>query len=233
MTPSKPASPPTPRGRFIAIEGIDGAGKSTLARALAEALGLGPCAALTSEPSRNEVGRFARACLEGQVPAAQHYSPQQWAALFVADRLQHARDIHTWLLSGRHVVCDRYALSTLVYQGWGRGDAQVRDYIRATMRGPGYLEPDLTVWVDVPIAVAAARMGSRAEGEVRGNDAWASGRLGVLAEGYREEFHRLPEDRRLRLDGLSPVPVLVAAVVEALDAAATQASAPVHTLTQP
>lgn len=140
-------------GRLIALEGVDGCGKSTQARLLAESLG----AMLTFEPGDTAVGAALRRLLlgdRGRPPV-----PRAEALLMAADRAQHVAEvIEPALRAGQWVVTDRYTGSTLAYQGWGHGldvDA-LRGVTRWAAEGR---EPDLTVLVDVPLAVARQRLG--------------------------------------------------------------------------
>ena len=104
------------RGRLIALEGIDGCGKSTQARALAEALG----ARLTFEPGATPVGARLRELL--LAPDVVPPSPRAEALLMAADRAEHvARVLEPALAAGEWVVSDRYAGSTIAYQGYGQG----------------------------------------------------------------------------------------------------------------
>ncbi len=140
------------RGRLIALEGIDGCGKSTQARALADALG----ARLTHEPGATELGAGLRALLLApEVPAP---SPRAEALLMAADRAEHVTQVlGPALAAGEWVVSDRYAGSTLAYQGYGRGldPAALRALVEWATDG---LVADLSVLVDVPVEVAAARL---------------------------------------------------------------------------
>ena len=104
-------------GIFYAIEGIDGAGSSTQAQLLHEYLKQqGHTVHLTCEPTGMPIGKLLREFLRSQhnvaTPAA------CLALLFAADRMQHvAQEIVPALRKGEHVICDRYVLSSLVYQG--------------------------------------------------------------------------------------------------------------------
>ena len=144
----------TAAGRLIAIEGIDGCGKSTQARVLAEALG----AVLTHEPGATPLGRSLRALLldpDGEAP-----SERAEALLMAADRAQHvAGIIRPALQAGRWVVTDRYSASTLAYQGYGRG-LPLGDLRRLVAWASEELVPDLQVLVDVHPAVARGRAGA-------------------------------------------------------------------------
>jgi dTMP kinase len=139
------------RGRLIALEGIDGSGKSTQARILAEHLG----AELTHEPGATPLGRDLRALL--LAPTRPAPSPRAEALLMAADRAQHVEDVvRPALAEGRWVVTDRYSGSTLAYQGWGRGlDTGPLRVLVAWASGG--LEPDLSILVDVGVEVARRR----------------------------------------------------------------------------
>lgn len=139
-------------GRLIALEGIDGCGKSTQARLLADRLG----AVLTYEPGATSLGRALRQLLLD--PAGPGPGPRAEALLMAADRAQHVDQVvRPALDAGNWVVTDRFSGSTLAYQGWGRGLGS--DPLRRVVTwAAGGLEPDLTVLIDVPVAVARARM---------------------------------------------------------------------------
>lgn len=139
-------------GRLIALEGIDGCGKSTQARILADALG----AELTHEPGATALGRALRALLLDPTHPAP--SPRAEALLMAADRAQHVEEVvRPALAEGRWVVTDRYSGSTLAYQGWGRGleTAPLRTVVEWAAAG---LEPDLSILVDVGTDVARRRL---------------------------------------------------------------------------
>ncbi|MFW6250911.1 MAG: dTMP kinase [Alkalispirochaetaceae bacterium] len=102
--------------RFVVIEGLDGAGTTTQAKALAEALGETERVYLTCEPTEGEIGRLIRRILHGEVPA----EPRTVAHLYAADRtehLYHGPDSVTARLEAEYlVICDRYLFSSLAYQ---------------------------------------------------------------------------------------------------------------------
>jgi dTMP kinase len=104
------------RGRLIALEGIDGCGKSTQASALADVLG----AQLTFEPGATPVGARLRELL--LTPDATPPTARAEALLMAADRAEHVvRVVEPALAAGEWVVSDRYAGSTIAYQGYGQG----------------------------------------------------------------------------------------------------------------
>jgi dTMP kinase len=142
------------RGRLIAIEGIDGSGKSTQARLLAEALG----AVLTHEPGDSALGRELRSLLLEW--SGSTVTPRAEALLVAADRAQHVAEVVSPALgAGRWVVTDRFSASTLAYQGYGRGLAldELRSLVTWAAAG---LAPDLSVLVDLPPELARARRGA-------------------------------------------------------------------------
>jgi dTMP kinase len=144
-------------GRLIALEGIDGCGKSTQARMLADRLG----ALLTFEPGATALGTSLRMLLlDPDQPAV---SERTEALLMAADRSQHVAEVVRPALDlGTWVVTDRFSASTLAYQGYGRG-LDLRDLKRLIGWATGGLTPDLTVLVDVDPAVARARRSGSVE----------------------------------------------------------------------
>jgi dTMP kinase len=153
-------------GRFITIEGGEGAGKSTLQRGLVAALGQAGIDALaTREPGGAPGAEDIRKLLvEG--------APERWdavseALLVVAARRCHVTGtIRPALAAGRWVVCDRFADSTAAYQGYAGGVAL--DDLGALHRLiAGGLAPDLTLILDLPVAIGLARAAARPGGETR------------------------------------------------------------------
>lgn len=153
---------------FITFEGGEGSGKSTQARALAERLtALGREVVLTREPGGTAFGEVARdILLHHATPAgAEPFRLDETAELliFAADRAQHLDELILPALErGAVVVCDRFADSTVAYQGYGRGIPLdlVRASIDLATRG---IRPDLTVLLDVPPALGMQRrLGERA-----------------------------------------------------------------------
>ena len=145
-------SPPARRGRWIALEGGEGSGKSTQATLLASSLG----AVLTREPGGTPVGSEIRALLLGAVDGG--LDPKAEALLMAADRAQHvASVVAPALAAGRDVVSDRSAWSSLAYQGYGRGlDVE---WLRSVSDwAMGRCWPDVTVLIDVPLSVSRRRV---------------------------------------------------------------------------
>jgi dTMP kinase len=153
------------RGLFLSLEGIDGSGKSTQARALAERLrAAGRAVVLTREPGGSPgAEEIRRLLLTGE--------PDRWSAeteilLFTAARRDHLeRTIRPALEQGAIVVCDRFADSTRVYQGITRGDR--RGLVEALHDLVIGVEPDLTLLIDIDPALGLARAAARAGAERR------------------------------------------------------------------
>jgi dTMP kinase len=145
------------RGRFITVEGVEGAGKSTQARHLAAALRDAGLPVLeTREPGGTKGAEQLRALLLD--PQAE-WVPLAETLLHVAARADHAeRLLRPALDAGTWVVCDRYADSTMAYQGYGQGADRGTIAALAAMVG---LRPDLTLVLDVPPDVGLHRAAAR------------------------------------------------------------------------
>jgi dTMP kinase len=163
-------------GRLIALEGIDGCGKTTQARLLADRLG----AVLTFEPGATALGASLRTLLlHPDQPAV---AERAEALLMAADRAQHVAEVVRPALGrGEWVVTDRFSASTLAYQGYGRG-LDLGELTGLIEWATGGLAPDLSVLVDVDPAVGRARRAGtqrdRMESEGSGFDQ-------RVADGYR------------------------------------------------
>jgi len=144
--------------RFIALEGPDGAGKSSVAERLeARLVAEGHSVHMTREPGGTRLGELVRGILLDTASVAR--APETDAFLFNAARSQLVREvIRPALARGEVVVCDRFSDSTLAYQGYGSGVdlAMLRDL---EARATGGLRPDLVILLDVPVAVGLARRG--------------------------------------------------------------------------
>jgi len=191
-----------PRGRLIALEGIDGCGKTTQARALAGALG----AVLTHEPGATEVGAQLRRLL--LAPDSLPPTPRAEALLMAADRAEHVTLVlEPALAAGEWVVTDRYAASTIAYQGYGRGldPAELAGLVSWAVGG---LAADLSVLVDVDVDVAATRLaaagGRGADRMERLGPEFASRvRQGFLAQAAGDPEHWLVVDGTAVADALT------------------------------
>jgi dTMP kinase len=149
-----------PGGKFIAFCGGEGAGKSTQIAALARHLeSRGVPMLATREPGGTPEGHHLRKLLLTETTGS--WTPLAETLLMVADRAQHIeRVIAPALAAGTHVISDRFVLSTLSYQGAGRGvpTALIRDLHRQSC---GDLWPDLTVIFDIDPAIGLKRSKQR------------------------------------------------------------------------
>jgi dTMP kinase len=148
-------------GRFVTFEGGEGAGKSTQARRLAAALRRNGHPVLeTREPGGSAGGEEIRRLLT--TGSASRWSPMAETLLHFAARCDHvARLIRPALAGGQWVVCDRFADSTMAYQGYGHGID--RDFIaRLAAAVLGELKPDLTLVFDLPVEQGLKRAKGRA-----------------------------------------------------------------------
>lgn len=141
----------------MVIEGIEGSGKTTLARGLAEKLqDAGHPVLLTREPGGTPMGERIRDIL---LHSRADISPWAEFFLFLAARREHTYGvIRPGLAEGRMVISDRYYLSSFAYQGYGRG-LPVRVLPRLNRIATGGLVPHLTIIVDLPVEAAFARLG--------------------------------------------------------------------------
>jgi dTMP kinase len=147
---------PAPAGRFITIEGIDGAGKTSHVEAIAQrwqARGLE--VVRTREPGGTPLAETLRALVLERA-----MDPLTEALLVFAARRDHTEQvIRPALARGAVVLCDRYTDATFAYQGGGRGFdlavlAQLEHWVQQG------LQPDLTLWFDLPAELAAQRRGA-------------------------------------------------------------------------
>ena len=189
---------PASRGRFIAFEGGEGAGKTTQSRLLADALErLGIAALTTREPGGTPGAEALRGLL---LDPELDWGARAEALLFAAARSDHVEKlIEPALATGRWVICDRFLDSSRAYQG-GAGGVDDDDVLALHAIGCGGLLPDLTILIDLAPAESAKRAKIR--------DGNASDRIGAKDEAYhaavRERFELLATDaanRFVRIDG--------------------------------
>lgn len=184
-------------GCFITFEGIDGSGKSTQAKKLAETLrSQGFEVVLTREPGGSEGAEQIRSLvLEGD--------PERWSAeteilLFTAARRDHLeRTILPAIAAGKVVICDRFADSTRMYQGLSRGDLRALvDKLHSLMIGR---EPDMTILIDMDPAEGLKRAKSRNTSEERFED-FGEGLQRQMRQGFLE-LSKEYADRFIVIDG--------------------------------
>lgn len=192
--------------RFIALEGGEAAGKSTQAYMLAEHLG----AVLTREPGGTLIGESLRRILLG--PGLPAPVPRAEALLMFAARAQHVEEvIEPALARGQDVVCDRYAASTLAYQGFGRG-LDLAELARINDWATAGRAPDVTLLLDLPhSARRARRAGTPDRFEAEDDDFQRR-----VAEGFRELARADPQHWRT-IDATMSIDEVAAAVRKAVE----------------
>ncbi len=198
-------------GRFIAVEGADGTGKSTQAGLLAERLG----ALFTREPGGTPLGERIRDLVLD--PAGDAPVDRAEALLMAAARAQHVDVVVApALASGRDVVSDRYVASSIAYQGRGRGlgagpVAEVNEF------ATGGLAPDLVVLIEVDTPVAGGRLGDDRAGELDRIERAGDDLQARVVAAYRAMAAADP-DRWVVVDGGGTVADVAVRVADAVDA---------------
>lgn len=189
------------RGRFITLEGIDGAGKSTQLDPIADVLRThGADLVVTREPGGTALGEQVR-----EIVLHHAMTPRAEALLVFAARAEHvATVVAPALAQGRWVLCDRFTDATYAYQGGGRGVGE-RDIAALERWVHPDLQPDLTLLFDVAPAIAAARLAN-----ARSADRFENEQIGFFTrvrDVYVARARRYP-DRFIVVDGtLEPAAV--------------------------
>lgn len=154
-------------GKFITFEGIDGSGKSTQLKMLeAELRSHGVDLVITREPGGTALGRALR---EAFLETTEQVAPMAELLSFAADRAQHVEFlIKPAISAGKIVISDRYADATFAYQGAGRGFPEDK-VLQVIELATGGLKPDLTLFFDIEVGEAIARMAARDEASAKRN----------------------------------------------------------------
>jgi len=195
------------KGRFITFEGGEGAGKSTQLRRLAESLrGRGIEVVTTREPGGSPGAEQIRGLLVSGDPG--RWDGMTEALLHYAARRDHLRaTVWPALEAGKWVLCDRFADSTLAYQGYGHGLSHetIRDLYRLVV---GDFAPDLTLILDLPVEAGLKRAASRGGAEDR-------------YEKMDHAFHQRLRDGFLTIAGEEPRRCAVVPAAQSEDQVAT------------
>lgn len=184
-------------GRFIVLEGGEGAGKSTLAATLSDRLAATGVEVLTvREPGGTSAGELVRQLL--------HLHLDPWAETFaflVARAQLVAEVIRPALARGATVICDRYSPSTYAYQGHARG-LDLEDLRRANALATGGLEPHLVVFLDIDPAAGLARKHGETEAIRTGSEDLSFHQK--VRQGYLAQLAEAPPGAWLHIDATLP-----------------------------
>jgi dTMP kinase len=191
---------------FVTFEGIDGSGKTTVSRLVAETLrSRGHSVFLTSEPTTGWLGEVVRRGIQEDVNVLSE------SFLFLADRAAHVPLIRSHVGRGELVICDRYVDSTFAYQG-ARLVGVVHDpirFLKDASRG-WVLPPDLTIFLRVPPKLAIERIKDRPS-RIRFEDL-------ALLRRVAANYDRLAKARRFAvLDATRPAKVVSEDAVSAIE----------------
>jgi dTMP kinase len=197
---------------FITFEGIDGCGKSTQAGLLSEYLSrqYGSEKVLwTREPG----GWPGSSCLREMLLSGELDHPWTEVFLFLADRCEHAKKIiEPTLLTGAHVLCERYDDSTLAYQVWGRGLDLGK--VESAISLCGHRSPDKTILLEVSMETALKRASARSRPDRYEKEGKPF--LERVREGYRFLQSR-EKDRFIVIDGESSPEVVFKRIFDSLE----------------
>lgn len=200
-------------GKFITLEGGEGAGKSTQAERLADVLqAKGVGVVTTREPGGTPSAEAIRAMLV--TGASDRWKPATEVLLHYAARNEHVeRKIKPALAEGKWVICDRFADSTMAYQGYGQGNnpAMIASIHRLVL---GDFKPDLTLVLDLPVEEGLRRAATR-----RGTENRYEGLGTELHDRIRSAFLKFVEQeplRCLRIDASQPLDSVTQDVIAAV-----------------
>ena len=187
---------------LVVLEGIDGCGKSSVAKRLADAVG--SRALLTREPTDSWIGRAVKRGDKKKV------SPYTDALLFMADRARHTEQMRQWIVRGKLVVCDRYYHSTVAYQA-----AYLKDFfdgdpfkwlLEANLRIS--IKPNLTILLIIPPEVGLERISGRKKFS-------RFEKLDFLKEVHRNYLRLAKVDKSIvKVDADRPLDTVAAEVIE-------------------
>jgi len=183
---------------FVTFEGIDGSGKSTISKLVSEKLRSAEYDVVwTFEPTDSTVGKYVQECIRSQS------DPFVTSFTFIADRIQHCKQIQQWLDEDKIVLCDRYAESTYAYQA-----AQLEDQLKTPLKWLQELSigrilvPDRTFLFVIDPKTSLARIQHRTE-------LIPFERLAFLEKVHRNYLTVSKGKRFVHLDATKPIDELV------------------------
>ena len=182
------------RGIFITLEGPDGAGKTTIARMLAEKF---ENTLLTREPGGIEIAEQIRRVILAKENITM--DPRTEALLYAAARRQHlVEKVKPALKQGKIVLCDRFVDSSLAYQGFARG-LGVDEVFSINQFAIGDMMPELTIYFDIDPELGLSRISKNQGREVNRLDLESLDFHQKVHEGYQQLLERFPE-RIIKID---------------------------------
>ena len=204
-------------GRFITFEGIDGCGKTTQFRLLAQRLrDQGRTVLETVEPGGTEIGRQIRKILLD--PANSAIQPRTELLLYFASRAQNVDEvIRPALDAGSVVLCDRFTDSTLAYQGYGRG-LDTDTVVALDRIACGGLRPHATILIDIDLETSLSRARRRNE-RIGQDESRIDDEHGSFHERVRKGYLALAQQEPARfivIDGRAPIDAVATRIAEAL-----------------
>lgn len=213
-------------GQLIVIEGVDGAGTTTqCGRLVSNLVASGRAAHATQEPSSGPVGALLRQTLSGRLVVGdpQGARAPDWrtmALLFAADRMDHLdAEILPKLREGVTVVCDRYYHSSVAYQSVSGDGSAAINWIRTLNQHAR--APDLTIVVDAPPAVTAARRAQRGGEEIYDGASFQA----RLAAFYADLEQHFPGESIVHVDGAASIERVGADILGQVEASIARGSA--------
>jgi dTMP kinase len=207
--------PSAGRGRFITLEGIEGAGKSTVAQLAVDWLASrGITARVTREPGGTPLAERVRKIVLERGPEA--VSPQAETLLMFAARSIHLENlIRPALARGEWVICDRFTDATRAYQGYGRGlDPAWIEQLALAVHGD--LEPDCTLLLDLPVAIGLSRARGRSGSAADRFEAEVEEFFERVRKGYLLIAQQHPQRVRV-IDAARALPEVTEQVTRALE----------------
>lgn len=211
--PDRPSQHPP--GRLIVLEGGDGCGKTTQIQRLYPWLCSAdpwpnsqtrpPALHLTKEPGGSELGHKLRSILLNPQLLNAPIADRAELFLYGADRSQHIEQLlKPWLAAGHWILCDRYTGSTVAYQGYGRQlDLDLIHTINHLATGG--LQPDLVLWLDLPVEDCQARLRARGNADrLEAAQADQTAFAHRIHQGFADQAAQDP-DRWLRISGAGSI----------------------------